>query len=113
MATTAANEFSAQGSATATPHGDIGTVNRSPDQSLAANNKANNPKYWENLGYGECMKEEVEDGFGSVWDLGSDASALILKSDGIDDLWVDPMAGLYGTASAKDISHVIVCVDQP
>ena len=47
VATTAANEFSGEGSATATPHGDIGTVDRSPDQSLAANNKANKPKYWE------------------------------------------------------------------
>jgi hypothetical protein len=48
-----------------------------------------------------------------VWDLGQDASALILKSDGIDDVWVNPMAGMYGTASAKDISHAIVCYDQP
>ncbi len=101
------------GSATATPHGDIGTVNRSPDQTLAANNKANKPKYWENLGYGKCMKQEVEDGFGSVWDLGADATALILKSGRVNDVWIDPMAGLYGTASAKDISHAIVCVDQP
>jgi hypothetical protein len=88
-------------------------VDRNPDQSLAASNKANTPRYWEREPYsfGDCMKHEVPDDFGSVWDLVGGASALILKSALVNDVWVDPSDGLYGTASAKDISHVIVCVD--
>lgn len=105
----AGNEGGENGNAVATPHGDIGTVNRNPDESLPATKRANRPRYWENLGYGECTKFEIADDFGSVWVLASDATALILKSDNINDVWVDPVAGQYGTASAQDISHVIVC----
>ena len=101
---------SEQGLTTATPYGDIGTVNRSPDERLSATAKANNPRYWEQAGYGKCTKTDLYDGYGSVLELQEDASALILKSDGINDVWVGPTAGMYGTASAKDISHVIVCM---
>ena len=104
------------GSATATPHGDIGTVDRNPDERLVAKPKANNPRYWERNGFGDCTKDEVADEFGSVWDLGEGALALILKSNLVNDVWFDPMDGLmdglYGTASAKDISHAIVCYEQ-
>ena len=97
------------GSATATPHADVGIVNRTPDSSEPHNPQANQPRFWENLGYGECTKREVEDDSGSVWDLGQEASALILKSGGSNDVWAPAEAGQYGTATAKDISHVIVC----
>ena len=96
------------GSATATPD----TVDRMPD-SEPTSPRANQPQYWERRGYGTCTKEEVEDVFGSVWRLDEPANALILKSGTDNDVWVDPMGGLYGTASAKDISHVIVCMDHP
>ncbi len=105
----ASGEASASGSATATPHGDVGTVDRNPDESKRATSEANKPRFWERLGYGECSKFEVADDFGSVWNLEADASALILKSARVNDVWVAPTAGLYGTASAKDISHAIVC----
>ena len=105
----AGSAFSEQAIAEATPHGDVGTVDRSPDYSQPATVKANNPRYWENLGYGSCTKYEVRDGFGSVWTLDGPASALILKSDTTNDVWKDPVAHLYGPASAKDISHAIVC----
>jgi hypothetical protein len=111
----ASGVLSEKGMATATPHGDIGTVDRSPDESLFATKDANKPRYWVKEGYGDkCVKHEVGDDFGSVWEImdGDDPSALILKSDLVNDVWVDPMDGLYGTASAKDISHVIVCVHQ-
>ena len=101
------------GSATATPHGDIDTVDRNPTFSQRATSKENKPRYWERNGFGDCTKYEVADGFGSVLELRDDASALILKSGRVNDVWVDPMAGLYGTASAKDISHAIVCYKQP
>jgi hypothetical protein len=42
-------------------------------------------------------------------ELQEDAAALILKSARINDVWECPKAGLYATASAKDISDVIVC----
>ena len=113
VSVTASGEASEQGSATATPHGDIGTVNRSPDASLLATKQANRPRYWEREPYffGDCAKYEVWDGFGSVWEVaeGDDLSALILKSDLTNDVWRFPEPGSYGTASAKDISHAIVC----
>ena len=106
-------DFGPQGLATATPHGDIGTVDRNPDKRLEAINKANNPRYWERAPYsfGNCTKFELGDDFGSVWEImeGENPSALILKSDRINDVWESPEAGMYGTASAKDISHAIVC----
>lgn len=102
-------EAGPRGSTTATPHGDIGDVNRQPDQHLAATKSANKPKYWENQGYGDCAKQEVDDTFGSVWHLNFAASALILKSDDTNDLWENPQPGDYGTFTAKDISHAIVC----
>ena len=43
----ASGEASASGSATATPHGDVGTVDRNPDERTPATNKANKPGYWE------------------------------------------------------------------
>jgi hypothetical protein len=114
VAANASGEVGPQGFATATPHADIGTVDRNPDERHTATKRQNKPKYWENQGYGaQCTKSEVADDFGSVWDLGADASALILKSDRINDVWVDPTAGLYGTASAKDVSHAIVCTSTP
>jgi hypothetical protein len=109
VAAVASGETGPQGFATATPHGDIGTVNRNPNERHTATKEQNKPKYWENLGYGECTKTEVADDYGSVWYLDADASALILKSGLVNDVWVDPVAGQHGTASAKDISHVIVC----
>jgi hypothetical protein len=113
---TTTGEIGGQGLATATPHGDIGTVNRSPYQSLAANNKANKPKYWEREPYlfGDCTKHEVEDDSASMWEIltGDSPSALILKSDQTNDVWTTPAPGYYGTASAKDISHAIVCYDR-
>lgn len=102
-------EAGARGSTTAIPHGDIGTVNRQPDQHLMATKRANRPRYWENLGYGDCYKQEVDDTFGSVWHLNVAASALILKTDDTNDLWENPQPGDYGTVTAKDISHAIVC----
>jgi hypothetical protein len=45
-----------------------------------------------------------------VWALDAPASALVLKSARTNDVWVDPAPGMYGTATRKDISHVIVCV---
>ena len=101
--------FSEQAIAQATPHGDVGTVNRLPTSSEPATEKANGPRYWEILGYGDCTKYEVPDGFGSVWTLSEPASALILKSDTVNDVWESPVAYQYGPASAKDISHAIVC----
>jgi len=101
--------FSEQAIAQATPHADVGTVNRTPTYSEPATAQANSPRYWENLGYGSCTKYEVRDGFGSVWTLYGPASALILKSGTINDVWESPVAHLYGTASAKNISHAIVC----
>ena len=95
--------------ATARPHGDIGTVNRTPVYSQSAVHQANQPKYWEALGYGSCVKYEVGWGFGSVWTLDHLASALILKSDTTNDVWRTSTPGQYGTVSAKDISHAIVC----
>lgn len=94
---------------TARPHGDIGTVNRTPVYSERATVKANQPKYWEALGYGSCVKYEVDSGFGSVWTLDALASALILKSGTTNDVWRTSLPGMYGTPSAKDISHAIVC----
>jgi hypothetical protein len=111
----ATGAFSEKGTATATPHGDIGTVDRSPDESLPATRDANKPRYWENGGYGDnCIKYEVEDDFGSVWEImsGEYPSALILKSGQINDVWIAPEPGYYGTASAKYISHAIVCYDE-
>ena len=107
----ASGEASASGSATATPHGDVGTVDRNPDERKPATTRRTSQGYWERLGliFGDCTKFEVVDDFGSVWDLEADASALILKSARVNDVWVAPTAGLYGTASAKDISHAIVC----
>jgi hypothetical protein len=106
-------DFGPQGLATATPHGDIGTVDRNPDERLEAINQSNNPRYWERAPYnfGHCTKFEDGDDYGSVWEItgGENPSALILKSDGINDVWESPEAGMYGTASAKDISHAIVC----
>ena len=115
VAVNASGAFSEKGTATATPHGDIGTVDRSPDESLPATKDANKPRYWENGGYGDnCIKYEVEDDFGSVWEImsGEYPSALILKSDQINDVWIAPEPGYYGTASAKYISHAIVCYDE-
>ncbi len=90
---------------TVTPAG----VNRAPTYSQLASSKANQPKAWERLGYGDCVKEELDDSFGSVWELFSGASILILKSGRVNDVWLDPGAGEYGTVSGKDISHAIVC----
>lgn len=113
VAAKAGGDVGPQGLAMATPHGDIGTVNRSPDASLLATVQANRPRFWEREPYhfGDCAKYEVWDGFGSVWEVaeGDDLSALILKSDLTNDVWRDPEPGSYGTASAKDISHVILC----
>jgi hypothetical protein len=107
-------EQSERGTAIATPHGDLGEVNRSPDERYPATKEQNKPRYWESLGYGQCAKVEVADDFGSVWELEAEGvSALILKSDLTNDVWDDPSAGLYGTASAMDISHAIVCAPTP
>ena len=74
--------------------------------------QANKPRCWENERYGDtCVKYEVEDDYGSVWEIVDYPSALILKSDLTNDVWEDPDPGYYGTASAKYISHVIVCYD--
>ena len=86
----------------------MGTVNRAPTYPETASAQANQPDYWQNKGYGSCTK--IEYSAGSVWTLGAPASALILKSGTINDVWEGPAAGMYGTASSKDISHVIVCV---
>jgi hypothetical protein len=85
-------------------------VNRQPDSSFKATAQANKPKYWANLG--TCVKTEVPDGYGSVWTLTSRVTALILKSGTTNDYWGNPVAGMYGTASMKDISHVIVCTQK-
>jgi hypothetical protein len=77
--------------------------------SRPAGNKENEPKYWEQQGYGECTKTELDDNYGSTWILSQDASALILKSGRTNDIWESPDAGEYSTVSGKDISHVIVC----
>jgi len=107
-------EQSERGTAIATPHGDLGEVNRSPDARYAATAEQNKPRYWESLGYGQCAKFEAADDTGSVWELEAEGvSALILKSDLTNDVWDDPSAGLYGTASAMDISHAIVCAPTP
>ena len=95
---------------TATPLSPPIGVNRSPTYSQLASSNENQPRYWEKLGFGDCVKEELDDSFGSVWDLFSPASVLILKSARVNDVWLRPGAGQYGTASAKDISHAIVCV---
>ena len=97
---------------TGRPHGDIGTVNRTPVYSQSAVHQANQPKYWEALGYGSCVKYEVDSGFGSVWTLDALASSLILKSGTTNDVWRTSLPGMYGTPSAKDISHAIVCYAQ-
>jgi hypothetical protein len=90
----------------------IGAVanDRMPDRSERATSGANNPRYWENLGYGDCTKDEQDDDFGPVWALDAPATALILKSGRTNDVWVALGPGAYGTAAGKDISHVIVCV---
>ncbi len=100
------------GFATATPHADLDTVNRMPTYSEPKSSKANQPQYWESRGYGSCTKEEVGDGFGSVWTLDAPVYALVLKSATVNDVWENPEAGMYGTASAKNISHVIICIQQ-
>jgi len=98
------------GLAKATPHGDIGTVNRTPDEQLPAGSAQNTSEWWQHEGYGTaCTKYELPEDFGSVWDLEGGASALILKSGFVNDVWRAPNIGQYGTASAKDISHAIVC----
>lgn len=51
-------------------------------------------------------------GYGSTWTLDALASALILKSCTTNDVWLTSAPGQYGTASAKDISHAIVCFAQ-
>jgi hypothetical protein len=101
------------GIAKATPHADVGIVNRTPTHIEPASPQANRPEYWESRGYGSCTKEEVGDVFGSVWTLDAPAGVLVLKSDDANFVWERPGDGMYGTASAKDISHVIVCVDHP
>jgi hypothetical protein len=108
-------EVGEPGAVNATPHGDTDTVNRIPDNKYSpATKEQNKPKYWENLGYGDCTKTEVvDDYYGSVWELLNGASALILKSDLVNDVWINPEPGYYGTASAQDISNVIVCDDNP
>ena len=95
---------------TATPLSPPIGVNRRPTDSQLASSKENQPRYWEKLGFGDCVKEELDDSFGSVWELFSPASVLILKSARVNDVWLRPGAGQYGTVSAKDISHAIVCV---
>jgi len=95
---------------TATPLSPPIGVNRRPTDSQLASSKENQPRYWEKFDFGDCVKEELDDIYGSVWELSSPASALILKSDRVNDVWLRPGAGQYGTASAKDISHAIVCV---
>jgi hypothetical protein len=87
-----------------------------PDESLSAIKEANKPRYWEKNGYGHnCVKHEVGDDFGSVWEIEDYPFALILKSDQTNNVWTspEPGSGYYGTASAKDISHAIVCYDNP
>ena len=109
FALTTDEKYSDAGIATATPHGDVGQVNRTPTYSELATRQANQPRYWEDQ-YGSCTKYEVDDDFGSVWTLADPASALVLKSDLTNEVWENPEPGMYGTASAKDISHVIMCV---
>lgn len=84
-----------------------------PGISLHTTKGANKPRYWEGetYYYGNCVKYEVGDDYDSVWEIEDYPSALILKSDLTNDVWVGPEPGYYGTASAKDISHAIVCYD--
>jgi hypothetical protein len=89
----------------------VGIVNRTPTYSEPQIPRANQPEYWETeKDYGSRTKHEVGDDFGSVWTLAAPVSALIINSGTINDVWEGPVAGVYGTASAKDISHVIACV---
>lgn len=93
LALTAALAFPAAAQAT--------DVNRSPDKTEAFSPEANQASYW-----GEnCVKY---DQFSDPYDLTVEAK-LIIKSATVNDIWYDAQPGLYGTASGKAISHVIVC----
>lgn len=79
----------------------------------------NQVAYWEDLGYGDCSKTELDDGVGSITldplPAGTAYTLLVLKAgsgDGAHVVIEDPEAGVaYDHGTGKDLSHVIVCTD--
>ena len=126
----AATAFLVLPMALAAPASATVAVDRTPDRQVEQSQNApeNNPAFWvgEN-GSTECWKHESGDPIDggshgkvlasdkSVWQMGTPPtgkvfSLLVLKSATMNDVFYDPTpAGLYGTVSGKNISHVIVC----
>jgi hypothetical protein len=78
------------------------SANRTPDRSVHFTPAQNNPLWWGS----ECYKlDDPADPF----PLGDTASTLVIKSGTTLDIWSNANAGLYGSASGKNISYVIVC----
>ena len=100
-------------------------VNRTPSFSKVMTATDNKASSWVGVnGSTECYKYEAKDkatshgsiqSDTSVWKMGTAPagktfSLLVLKSSTVNDVWNNPLPGAkYGTASGKDISHVIVC----
>jgi hypothetical protein len=77
-------------------------VNRGPGQSVRFTPAQNNPLWWG----AECYKlEDPADPF----PLDATAGTLVIKAGTTLDIWSNANPGLYGSASGKNISYVIVC----
>lgn len=81
----------------------------------------NQEAYWEAMGYGDCTKEELDDGVGSFVlpapPMGTAYTLLVLKAGSgatANDVIENPVVGEeYTHGTGKDLSHVIWCVDTP
>lgn len=80
----------------------------------------NHESYWEDLGYGDCSKVEL-DGVGTTFVLDDLPSGwmytlLVLKAGSgaaANHLIDNPVAGVaYDHSTGKGLSHAIVCVDE-
>lgn len=85
----------------------LGTHDTDPTVEISTP-QANNPDYWENLGYGTCEKTD-ESGTGPyILDDSQNWTLLLFKQANENIYWIDPTPG-HGYYDNSEWSHRIVC----